>query len=85
MGLYPGVFCKVGKDLEVSPSSNKIGVVMSGPRYGEKIFRGISCLIQHFSHRKWNDLIGFTMDNEFGDSDPFDFYQVVVVGGQERR
>ena len=58
---------------------------MSCPMYREKIFGGISGPIQPLSHRKRNDLIGFTMYNELGNGYTLNFSQVVVVVGQEGR
>ena len=48
--LQSGIPCKACKDFKISFSTDEIGVVMTGPFNGEKIFGGTRSVIEFFSH-----------------------------------
>ena len=74
---------KLSQGLKIYLPANKPGIIMAGPLYGEKIFWLRGCLEQLMTHGKRYDLIFFPVDDEFGDGDPMDFFQVIEVGGQQ--
>ena len=73
------VSCKVSQRFEIFLPSPNIGIVMACPSYGIEIFWLRSSLIQRLPHGKRYDFILLTMNDELGNRNPSDFFNIIEM------